>query len=133
MININFGDLFKSAGDFLVKNWQGVGLVIMLVLFFVTKNDYASLKKSMEVMGESYEAQIAALEELHRKEIAAREAAIIEYERELEEIADKYNQAIDDLQKGKEEDIRDFIRDFEDQPQALAIEIEQIFGFEYVE
>ena len=51
----------------------------------------------------------------------------------MEEITDKYNQAIDDLQKGKEEDIRDFIRDFEDQPQALAIEIEQIFGFEYVE
>ncbi len=133
MININFGDLFKSAGEFLIKNWQGVGLVIMLVLFFVTKNDYASLRKSMEVMGESYEAQIAALEELHRKEIAAREAAIIEYEKELEEITDKYNKAIDDLQKGKEEDIRDFIRDFEEQPEALAIEIEQIFGFEYVE
>ena len=133
MININFGDLFKSAGEFLVKNWQGVGLVVMLVLFFVTKNDYASLKKSMEVMGESYEQQIAALEELHKKELAAREAAIIEYEKELQEISDKYNQAIDDLQKGKEEDIRDFIRDFEEQPQALAIEIEEIFGFEYVE
>ena len=133
MININFGDLFKSAGEFLVKNWQGVGLVVMLVLFFVTKNDYASLKKSMEVMGESYEQQIAALEELHKKELAAREAAIIEYEKELQEISDKYNQAIDDLQKGKEEDIRDFIRDFEEQPEALAIEIEEIFGFEYVE
>lgn len=133
MININFGDLFKSAGEFLIKNWQGVGLVVMLVLFFVTKNDYASLKKSMEVMGESYEAQIAALEELHKKELAAREAAIIEYEKELQEINDKYNQAVDDLQKGKEEDIRDFIRDFEEQPQALAIEIEEIFGFEYVE
>tara|TARA_Y100001973_G_C5202220_1_gene338731 strand:+ start:1635 stop:2036 length:402 start_codon:yes stop_codon:yes gene_type:complete len=133
VININFGDLFKSAGEFLVKNWQGVGLVVMLVLFFVTKNDYASLKKSMEVMGESYEQQIAALEELHKKELAAREAAIIEYEKELQEISDKYNQAIDDLQKGKEEDIRDFIRDFEEQPEALAIEIEEIFGFEYVE
>ena len=133
MININFGDLFKSAGEFLVKNWQGVGLVVMLVLFFVTKNDYASLKKSMEVMGESYEQQIAALEELHKKELAAREAAIIEYEKELQEISDKYNRAIDDLQKGKEEDIRDFIRDFEEQPEALAIEIEEIFGFEYVE
>tara|TARA_Y100001963_G_scaffold18072_1_gene22333 strand:+ start:2388 stop:2789 length:402 start_codon:yes stop_codon:yes gene_type:complete len=133
VININFGDLFKSAGEFLVKNWQGVGLVVMLVLFFVTKNDYASLKKSMEVMGESYEQQIAALEELHKKELAAREAAIIEYEKELQEISDKYNRAIDDLQKGKEEDIRDFIRDFEEQPEALAIEIEEIFGFEYVE
>ena len=84
-------------------------------------------------MGNSYEAQIAALEELHKKEIAAREAAIIEYERELGEITDKYNQALDNLQKGKEDEIKDFIRDFEEQPEALATEIEQIFGFEYVE
>ena len=97
MININVGDLFKSLGAFLVKNWQGVGLVVMLVLFFVTKNDYASLKKSMEVMSTSYEQQLAALEELHRKEIAAREAAIIEYERELKDLTDKYDEAVEDL------------------------------------
>lgn len=133
MININVGDLFKSLGSFLVKNWQGVGLVVMLVLFFVTKNDYASLKKSMEVMSTSYEQQLAALEELHRKEIAAREAAIIEYERELKDLADKYDEAVEDLKKGKEEDIREFIRDFEEQPAELAREIEETFGFEYVE
>lgn len=133
MININFGDLLKPIISFLIKNWQGLGLVIMLILFFVTKNDYSSLKKSMQVMNDSYEQQIAALEELHKKELAAREAAIIEYEKELQEISDKYNQAIDDLQKGKEEDIKDFIRDFEEQPEALAIEIEEIFGFDYVE
>ena len=133
MININFGDLFKSLGTFLVKNWQGVGLVVMLVLFFVTKNDYASLKKSMDVMSTSYEEQIAALEELHRKEMVAREAAIIEYERELKNLSDKYEEAISDLKKGKEEDIKEFIRDFEEQPAELAREIEETFGFEYVE
>ena len=133
MININVGDLFKSLGAFLVKNWQGVGLVVMLVLFFVTKNDYASLKKSMDVMSASYEEQLAALEELHRKEIAAREAAIIEYERELKDLTDKYDEAVEDLKKGKEEDIREFIRDFEEQPAELAREIEETFGFEYVE
>jgi len=133
VININVGDLFKSLGAFLVKNWQGVGLVVMLVLFFVTKNDYASLKKSMEVMSTSYEQQLAALEELHRKEIAAREAAIIEYERELKDLTDKYDEAVEDLKKGKEEDIREFIRDFEEQPAELAREIEETFGFEYVE
>jgi hypothetical protein len=133
VININVGDLFKSLGAFLVKNWQGVGLVVMLVLFFVTKNDYASLKKSMEVMSTSYEQQLAALEELHKKEIAAREAAIIEYERELKDLTDKYDEAVEDLKKGKEEDIREFIRDFEEQPAELAREIEETFGFDYVE
>ena len=133
MININIGDLFKSLGAFLVKNWQGVGLVVMLVLFFVTKNDYASLKKSMEVMSTSYEQQLAALEELHKKEIAAREAAIIEYERELLDLSEKYDDAVEDLKKGKEEDIKEFIRDFEEQPAELAREIEETFGFDYVE
>ena len=133
MININVGDLLGSLGAFLIKNWQGVGLVIMLVLFFVTKNDYASLKKSMEVMNASYEQQLAALEELHKKEIAAREAAIIEYERELLDLTEKYDDAVEDLKKGKEEDIREFIRDFEEQPAELAREIEETFGFDYVE
>jgi hypothetical protein len=133
VININVGDLFKSLGAFLVKNWQGVGLIVMLVLFFVTKNDYSSLKKSMEVMSTSYEEQIAALEELHKKELAAREAAIIEYERELRDLSDKYKQAVEDLKKGKEEDVKEFIRDFEEQPAELAREIEETFGFEYVE
>lgn len=133
MININVGDLFKSLGAFLVKNWQGVGLVVMLVLFFVTKNDYASLKKSMEVMSTSYEQQLAALEELHKKEIAAREAAIIEYERELLDLNEKYDDAVEDLKRGKEEDIKEFIRDFEEQPAELAREIEETFGFDYVE
>jgi len=133
VINVNIGDLFKSLGAFLVKNWQGVGLIIMLILFFVTKNDYSSLRKSMEVMSTSYEEQLAALEELHRKEIAAREAAIIEYERELEDLTDKYEEAVEDLKNGKEEDIKEFIRDFEEQPAELAREIEETFGFEYVE
>lgn len=133
MININVGDLFKSLGAFLVKNWQGVGLVVMLVLFFVTKNDYASLRKSMEVMSTSYEQQLAALEELHKKEIAAREAAIIEYERELLDLTEKYDDAVEDLKRGKEEDIKEFIRDFEEQPAELAREIEETFGFDYVE
>ena len=84
-------------------------------------------------MSNSYEQQIAALEELHKKELAAREAAIIEYERELREIAEKYDEAMENLKNAKEEDVKDFIRDFEEQPEELAREIEENFGFDYVE
>ena len=133
MININIGDLFKSVGTFLIKNWQGVGLVIMIILFFVTKNDYSSLKKSMDVMSTSYEEQIATLEALHQKELAAREEAIAKFERDLTNLTEKYNEAVENLKKSKEEDIKEFIRDFDEQPEELAREIEESFGFEYVE
>ena len=133
MININIGDLFKSVGTFLIKNWQGVGLIIMIILFFVTKNDYSSLKKSMDVMSTSYEEQIATLEALHQKELAAREEAIAKFERDLTNLTEKYNEAVVNLKKSKEEDIKEFIRDFDEQPEELAREIEESFGFEYVE
>jgi predicted nuclease with TOPRIM domain len=133
VININFGDVFKYLGAFISKNWQGIGLVVMLVLFFVTKNDYASLKKSLDVMNTSYEEQIAALEALHLKELAAREEAINEFERELSDLTKKYDDAVDNLKKSKEEDIKEFVRDFTEQPEELAREIEEAFGFEYVE
>ena len=133
MININIGDIFKSVGTFLIKNWQGVGLVIMIILFFVTKNDYSSLKKSMDVMSTSYEEQIATLEALHQKELAAREEAIAKFERDLTNLTEKYNEAVVNLKKSKEEDIKEFIRDFDEQPEELAREIEESFGFEYME
>ena len=133
MININFGDVFKYLGAFISKNWQGIGLVVMLVLFFVTKNDYASLKKSLDVMSTSYEEQIAALEALHLKELAAREEAINEFERELSDLTKKYDEAVEDLKKSKEEDIKEFVRDFTEQPEEIVREIEEAFGFEYVE
>jgi uncharacterized membrane protein len=133
VININFGDAFKYLGAFISKNWQGIGLIVMLVLFFVTKNDYASLKKSMDVMSTSYEEQIAALEALHLKELAAREEAINEFERELSDLTKKHDEAVENLKKSKEEDIREFIRDFTEQPSELAREIEEAFGFEYME
>ncbi|MEO1955631.1 MAG: hypothetical protein ABGX42_03415 [Gammaproteobacteria bacterium] len=87
----------------------------------------------MEVMSTSYEEQIAALEELHKREMAAREAAIIEYEKELRELTDKHEEALEDLGRAREEDIEEFIRDFDEQPDELAREITETFGFEYVE
>ena len=87
----------------------------------------------MDVMSTSYEEQLAALEELHRKEIAARESAIAEYENELKNLTDKYESALEDLSRTKEDDIKEFVRDFETHPESLATKIIEQFGFIYVE
>ena len=133
MININFGDVFKYVGAFLAKNWQTIVLISVICLFFLTKNDYGALKKSMDAMSISYEEQIATLQALHEEEIARREEAVAIYERELATLTEKYESAIENLQISKEEDVREYIRDFESQPDKLAREIEELLGIEYVE
>jgi len=133
MININFGDVFRYLGEFLSKNWQAVGLVAMVCLFFLTKNDYTALKNSMDVMNTSYKEQISALEALHTKEIAAREEVIATFQEELALLTEKYQEELEDLQRNKEEDVQEYIRDFDLQPAKLAREIEEQFGFKYVE
>ena len=84
-------------------------------------------------MSISYEEQIATLQALHEEEIARREEAVAIYERELATLTEKYESAIKNLQISKEEDVREYIRDFESQPDKLAREIEELLGIEYVE
>ena len=133
MINIKFGDVFKSIATFVGKNWQVIALVSVIILFFVSKNDFGALKKSMEVMTLSYQEQIASMEALHRKELKLREDSIANYEKQLAEINQKHEEAMANLRENRASDIKKFKRDFEEQPEELAKEINQQFGFKYVE
>jgi Sec-independent protein translocase protein TatA len=133
LINIKFGDVFKSIAVFMGKNWQVIALVAVIILFFVSKNDFGALKKSMEVMTLSYQEQIASMEALHRKELKLREDSIANYEKQLAEINQKHEEAMANLRENRASDIKKFKRDFEEQPEELAKEINQQFGFKYVE
>lgn len=133
MVNLNLGDSFKHILPFIAKNWQTIALVVMVSLFFLTKNDYGALKKSMDIMSDSYKEQLATLQALHEEEIQKREDAIANYKRELAELTERYNDSLEELEKAKKESIEDYVRDFELQPSKLAKELEDQFGFEYVE
>tara|TARA_R110000744_G_scaffold7682_2_gene26576 strand:- start:7889 stop:8290 length:402 start_codon:yes stop_codon:yes gene_type:complete len=133
MININFGEIFKSMGSFIGKNWQMFALIIVIVLFFVSKNDFGALKKSMEVMTVSYQEQIDSMEALHKRELKLREDSIASYEKKLAELTQYYDETLEELENREKKDIEKFKRDFKEQPQELASEIEQQFGFNYVE
>ena len=110
-----------------------IGLIFMIVLFFVTRNDYAALKKSMDVMNKSYEEQIAFLQSLHQEEIERRDDAIALYEQILLDMEEQHRRDLEEIAAAKKEDIENNIRNFEEQPDELAKEIEDLFGFKYVE
>ena len=133
MINVDLGEAFKAIGAFVAKNWQTLALIAFIVFFFLSKNDYGALKKSMEVMTVSYQEQLATMERLHKKEIQLREASIAKYEKEIADLTREYDSALEDLQNSKEEEIIRIERDFEEQPERLAEEIENQFGFSYVD
>ena len=133
MININIGDIMKSVGGFVAKNWAVLGLIAVIVLFFVSKNDFGALKKSMDVMTSSYQEQLASMEALHKRELKLREDSIANYERQLAELNEKHEDALLKLEEGRKNEIKKFKRDFEEQPEELSKEIQQQFGFKYVE
>jgi len=133
LININFGNVLKAIGSFAAKNWQVLALLAVVILFFISKNDFGALRKSMEVMTLSYQEQIASMEALHRRELKMREDSIANYEKQLGELTKKYDDALSDLRESRSTDIEKFTRDFDEQPDELAKEINEQFGFKYVE
>ena len=132
MINLNLGEAFKAIGSFVAKNWQTLALIAFIVFFFLSKNDYGALKKSMDVMTISYQEQLETMERLHQKELRLREESIAEYEKEIADLVEKYNEALISLRKTKEEDIERIEKDFREKPEKLAEEIENQFGFSHV-
>ena len=87
----------------------------------------------MEVMTTSYQEQLEVMERLHQKELSLREESIARYEQELADLNQKYAKSLKTLQETKEKDINKFERDFDEQPEQLATEIAEQFGFTYVE
>ncbi len=126
-------EAFKTLGSFIAKNWQTIALILVIILFFVTKNDYAALKKSMNVMSESYEEQLMLIQTLHEEELTRRDDAIASYEELIYEINDRHSKNLEDILRKKDKDIEENIADFVENPSRLAIEINELFGFEYVE
>ena len=133
MIKLNISDIIKPLASFASKNWQVLALLAVVILFFVSKNDFGALQKSMEVMTLSYQEQIASMEALHRRELKMREDSIAFYENQLAELNQKYDEAISDLRENWSADIKKLERDFDEQPDALAKEINEQFGLKYVE
>ena len=68
MINLDFGEAFKAIGSFVAKNWQTLALIIFIIFFFLSKNDYGALKKTKKVMTNSYKEQIETMERIPQKQ-----------------------------------------------------------------
>jgi len=115
-------------------NWKEL-LIIVCLLVVVGKlhYDYRQLEDAYSTTQKSLQNQIAGLQEIHKEELALREAALQEYEVRLGEIEVRYKVSQEELQAIKSSKEKEYVRQYTGDPEMLIENIETVFGFKYVE
>jgi predicted negative regulator of RcsB-dependent stress response len=120
--------------QFAKKNWKEILIVICLLLVIgKMRYDYRQLESAYITTQESLQNQIEGLQEIHKRELEKREEALREYEEQLADIEKRYEMDKEELDKLKRKKHKEFTKEFVDDPELLAGEIQALFGFDYVE
>ena len=120
--------------QFAKKNWKEILIVICLLLVIgKMRYDYRQLESAYITTQESLQNQIEGLQEIHKRELEKREEALREYEQQLSDIEKRYEMDKEELDKLKRKKHKEFTKEFVDDPELLAGEIQALFGFDYVE
>jgi len=124
----------KIALQFLIRHWKEILLVLLSAgIFFKMQSDMNEIQKAYEAAKESYEQQILGLQEIHDEEIQKREEALQTYRDALDTLERQYREEQRRIEERTEERREDLEESHSERPTEIIDEIEQQFGFEYVE
>jgi hypothetical protein len=124
----------RDIFGFLRKNWKETLVILcLLVVMGKMRVDYNRLEKAHEVMQTSLQEQIVGLQAIHAEELARRDAALRTYKEELGKIERRYEANLESIKDDRERKYQEYIHQFIQDPEALAKDIEELFGFEHVE
>jgi K+ transporter len=114
--------------------WKEILVALaVIVLLAAWSGDHASLIKSQELAVQTYEAQIKNDKKLHEEELAKKEKALKDYEANIAKLEKDYDilkHKIDIKKKKREKEVIDLAKN---DPEKLAEQIHNNFGFEHVQ
>tara|TARA_Y100000034_G_C6728643_1_gene322687 strand:+ start:333 stop:716 length:384 start_codon:yes stop_codon:yes gene_type:complete len=127
---MNIGSIFR----FFRKNWKETLLILcLLVVMGKMRADYNRLEEVHETMRTSLQDQITGLQAIHDEELRQRDAALRTYKEELEKLQRNYEVNLETIRSERDRKYQEYLHDFIKDPEQLAKDIEELFGFEYVE
>jgi len=127
---MNIGSIF----GFFRKNWKETLLILcLLVVMGKMRADYNRLEEVHESMRTSLQDQITGLQAIHDEELRQRDAALRTYKEELEKLQRNYEVNLETIRSERDRKYQEYLHDFIKDPEQLAKDIEELFGFEYVE
>tara|TARA_R110002020_G_scaffold139703_2_gene310680 strand:- start:4274 stop:4639 length:366 start_codon:yes stop_codon:yes gene_type:complete len=120
--------------SFFVKYWRETLIAILVIGVSVAwSQDHKSLIKAYDSAVTSYEAQLEALNESHRRELERKELALQEYQVKVDELEREYLEFRESIEEQKVVRVSELTEIRHSNPDALIKEIENAFGFEHVE
>jgi len=126
--------MISTVFRFLKRNWKEVLIVVCLLMVMgKMRADYNRLEEVHETMRTSLQDQITGLQEIHDEELRQRDAALRTYKEELEKLQRNYEVNLETIRSERDRKYQEYLHDFIKDPEQLAKDIEELFGFEYVE
>ena len=116
------------------KHWKEITIACLLfAVSFLWWQDHRGLVNAYEASVESYETRIKELKESHIRETERKEQALQEYKDKLNQIEIEYIEYQQAVSEATAERVGELIILRRENPEQLIREIEEKFGFEYVE
>lgn len=125
---------WEKVLPFVIKHWKILLIIALsIALFLKMRADYKAMETAYEARLESSAAQIEGLKEIHKVQMREMEVLMDTLLVDLERLEDERDRARDELADRHEERIDEIEREWSEHPAEVAEQIEQEFGFEYVE
>jgi len=116
-----------------LKNYWHVPILLVwtvVVWVFSRRNGEAALEV-LATTKESYAAQIEVLKESHASEIEKRDRALKQYEDVVKTLEFEYAKHDEELSRDKKKKIKEYVKEFDEDPDGLAARLEEKFGIRY--
>lgn len=121
----------KKTWTWLKHNWAAPVIVLYTIILWLLFRKSGKAEELLEIRSESYKTQIEAINKAHEDEIKKRDKIFNEYNKTLDKITKKYEEDKKELTNKKKKEIRDIVEKYHDDPDGLAKEIADRFGFSY--
>ena len=119
--------------QFLLKNWKRVLIALLsLVVMGKMRYDHKQMQAAYEVSEQSLQAQLAGLQEIHKKQMADMEESLEVYKDTIDQVERDYQESQNELSEVIDSRREEFGRQFSENPEELSETIMSMYGFDYV-
>ena len=120
---------FRLTWIWLKENWKLPFLFVWTIFIWaVSRKNADAAIEVLEAKKESYDKQIIALKEGHKKELSERDKLIKTYHDTIEHIEKKYKEKSLSLDKKQKDKVKQIVKETNGEPDVIREKIEKLFN-----
>lgn len=123
----------SKTWTWLKHNWYAPAVVVYTIVLWVLFRRKDKAREVLEERVTSYKSQIDAINKSHGDELAKRDAILEQYTEIITELEEEFEKKNEELDNKKKKKIKELVEKYHDNPDELAKEIADKFGFIFVE